>query len=226
MKKILDNKIFRIVLSILVIASMFFLPTIFALVFKLIGLKSEILINTLTLTIYIILLILVYLPELKEEFKTFKKEIHNSLDNGFKYWLLGLFIMTVSNVIINFIVFKGKIAANEEINRQAILNNPIWYTILSVGVFAPVMEEIIFRKSTDKIFKNSLYYYIINALLFGFAHTMADLSNLLNLLYIIPYGALGFVFAVMDKKTNTTFTSIMMHSLHNLITLFLILIIL
>ena len=226
MKKILNNKIFRIILSILVIASMFFLPTIFTLVFKLIGFKNEILLNILTLLAYASILILIYLPELKEEFNIFKKEIHNSLDNGFKYWLLGLAIMTVSNLIINFIVFKGKIAANEEMNRQAILNNPICYTILSVGFFAPIIEEIVFRKSTDKIFNNKLCYFIISGVLFGFAHVLADLSNVLNLLYIIPYGALGFVFAVMDKKTNTTFTSIMMHSLHNLITLFLLLIVL
>ena len=128
--------------------------------------------------------------------------------------------MIVSNLIINYLIMGGNIAANEEMNRQAILENPLLYTIMTIGVFAPFIEEILFRKSTDKIFKKEIYYYVLSGVLFGFAHVMADLSSVLNLLYIIPYGALGYVFALMDKKTDTTFTSIMFHSLHNLLTLY------
>ena len=218
MEKILNNKIYRIILSVLVLLSMLILPSIFI---TSLGefIKNEQVCYILGLILYSIVLILIFLPELKNEFKTFKNNIGSSFDNGFKYWLLGLFIMLVSNIILNYVVFKGKIAANEELNRQAIVNNPIWYTVLSVGFLAPLMEELIFRKNFDKIFNNNLWYYLVCAFLFGFAHAMADLSSVVNLLYIIPYGALGFAFAVMDKKTNTVFTSVMMHSMHNLITL-------
>ncbi len=225
MNKILNNKIYRIILCILVLLSMYILPIIFN-TFLNGYIKNEKISAIFSLLIYSFLLVLVFFPELKKEFKIFKNNIGNSFDNGFKYWLLGLVIMLVSNIILNYIVFKGKIAANEQLNRQAILSNPIWYTILSVGFVAPLMEELIFRKSLDKIFNNSFYYYLFCGLLFGFAHVLADLSSILNLLYIIPYGALGFTFAVMDKKTNTIFTSIIMHSFHNLITLGLLFIVL
>lgn len=226
MSKILNKKIYRIILCILVLLSMYVLPTIFLIIFNKTGIKNELISYIISLLIYIVILTLVFLPELKAEFKVFKNNTKNSFDNGFKYWLLGLFIMIISNVILNYIVFKGKIAANEELNRQAILSNPVWYTVLSVGFIAPIMEELIFRKSLDKIFNNPIFYYLVSGLLFGFAHALADLSNVLYLLYIIPYGALGFVFALMDKKTNTVFTSIVMHSIHNLLTLGLLFIVL
>jgi len=222
MSKMLNNKIFRIVLLVLVIASMFILPALFMVILKFVGIKNDSISYVISLSIYIIMLVLVYLPELKTEFKTFKNNIGNSFATGFKYWFIGLIIMFVSNIILNYFVFKGNVAANEELNRQALLNNPMWYSILSIGFFAPIMEELIFRKGPDKIFNKNICYYVLCGLLFGFAHLIADLSSVLNLLYIIPYGALGFAFAVMDKKTNTLFTSIMMHSIHNLLTLVLL----
>lgn len=225
MSKILNNKIYRIILCIIVLFSMYILPVVFN-SFLSVYIKNERIYTSLSLIIYSLLLILLFLPELKKEFKTFKNNIGNSFDNGFKYWLLGLIIMLVSNVVLNYFVFKGKIAANEELNRQAILNNPIWYTVLSVGFIAPIMEELIFRKSLDNIFNNTIFYCLFSGLFFGFAHALADLSNALNLLYIIPYGALGFVFALMDKKTDTVFTSMLMHSIHNLLTLGLLFIVL
>lgn len=226
MKKILETKIFRIILCVIVITSMFYLPSCFNTILEYIGISNQYLCSILSLVLYVLIIVLIYSQELKSEFATFRNNFKNCLDNGFKYWTLGLFIMVIANLIINTLIMGGNIAANEEMNRQAILENPLWYTALSIVVIAPFIEELLFRKSTDKIFKKEKYYCIFCGLLFGFAHVIADLSSVLNLLYIIPYGALGYVLALMDRKTNTTFTSIMFHSLHNLITLILLLLVL
>ncbi len=226
MSKILENKIYRIILFVLVIASMYILPAVFLAILNVAGIKNEAVSTIISLLLYTCILVLIYFPELKKEFNLFKSNVGNSFDNGFKYWLIGLLIMLISNVILNYFVFKGNIAANEELNRQAILNNPLWYTVLSVGFLAPIMEELIFRKALDKVFNHAIFYCFFSGFFFGFAHVLADLSSALNLLYIIPYGSLGFVFALMDKKTNTVFTSMLMHSIHNLLTLGLLFIVL
>ena len=226
MKNILENRIFRFILSILVILSMYFLPTVLSLTVGELGVENKNVCNLIALIVYLFLLAVLYWKELKQEFITFKKNFKNSLGNGLKYWTIGLLIMLIANIIINYFIMDGSIAANEELNRKAILENPIWYTIISTAFLAPFLEEIIFRKSLDKIFKNNTWYYVVSGLLFGFAHVVADLSSVLNLLYLIPYGSLGYVFAVMDKKTNTTFTSIMIHALHNSLTLILLFIVL
>lgn len=226
MKKILEDKPIRIVISVFCILGMYVLPSLISGLLLKIKISNEIINQLLSLIIYLSLLTLLFLPEIKSEFKIFKKDFKNSVDNGFKYWLLGLIIMMVSNIVINLIVFKGNIATNEELNRQAITNSPVYYTILSAVILGPIIEELIFRKSLDKIFKNKFVYIIISGLLFGFAHVIVDLSSALNLLYIIPYGALGVMFALMNYKTKTVFTSIMMHMIHNLITCLLIILVL
>ena len=79
-----------------------------------------------------------------------------------------------------------------------------------------------FLSYKSKVFNNKYAFVAISAILFGLVHTLADLSNLLNLLYIIPYGALGLGFALMDYETKSTFTSIVMHMIHNTITCILL----
>ena len=63
--------------------------------------------------------------------------------------------------------------------------------------------------------------------MFGFGHLMADITGgnfqILRLLYIVPYGSLGFVFALMNRDNKSTFSSIMIHSIHNFLTGLLIL---
>lgn len=225
MRKILNNKTLRIILAVAVIISMFIAPSLLSTLINLIGIKKDTINSLLSLFIYLCLIILIFLPELKKEFAQFKNNFKSCIDNGFKYWLIGLAIMIVSNLVINLLIFKGNISANEEINRQSMLSNPIYYTILSAVVLGPILEELIFRKSLDKIFKNNIFYIITSGIIFGFVHVIADLSNVLNLLYIIPYGALGAMFALMNIKTKTVFTSVMMHTLHNLFTCTLILLV-
>lgn len=224
MKKIINKKkIIRVILSVIVILSMFIIPGLLNNFLYFLGIHNNNISSLLCLLIYGNLLILIYLKEIKEEFLIFKKDFKSCLDTGFKYWMLGIFLMIVSNIIINLIILKGEIAANEELNRQEMLLHP-FFTMISAVLLAPILEELIFRKSVDKIFNRPLTYVLLSGILFGFAHTIADLSNPLNLLYIIPYGGLGAAFAIMNYKTKTIFTSIIMHTVHNLLTCTLLLI--
>ena len=72
--------------------------------------------------------------------------------------------------------------------------------------------------------KNKWIYAIVCGLLFGGAHLLAGKFKLINLLYLIPYGSLGFVFALMNRETKTTFSSITMHCIHNTATGILLLV--
>lgn len=217
MSKIFKNKkILRIVLCIFVILSMFIIPSLLQnLLNSFFDVNNEMLSTVISSALYTILMVLIYLKEIKEEFIIFKNNLKSNLNTGFKYWTLGLLLMIVSNVVITLIIFKGNIAANESLIREEMMLHPI-LTLVSAVLLAPIMEEIIFRKSLDKIFKNPLTYIILSGILFGFVHTIADLSSPLNLLYIIPYGSLGAMFALMNFKTKTIFTSMIMHMVHNL----------
>ena len=92
--------------------------------------------------------------------------------------------------------------------------------IFSTIIYAPFVEELIFRKSIRDIIDNDYLYIIISGLTFGFVHTLAG-STLQELIYIIPYGALGSCFAIMHVKTKNIYTSMTFHMIHNAIVVFI-----
>ncbi|MBO5138924.1 MAG: CPBP family intramembrane metalloprotease [Bacilli bacterium] len=158
-------------------------------------------------------LIWIFKKPLKEGLEKLKKAPLKTVDNAFKYYLLGLFGMMISNFLITF-VLKGGGANNEKVVQSMISSAPI-FMIISAGIIAPIIEEIVFRLSMNNLFKKTWTYVLASGLLFGSLHVISSFNSVLDLLYIIPYSSLGFAFAYMDRKENSVYPSILMHMLHN-----------
>ena len=157
--------------------------------------------------------ILIYRKRIVNDFKNFKKDYKKIMDISLKNWLLGLALMLVSNIIISLIV--GNIANNEEMNRSLLMSTPI-YAIIAMVIIAPITEEIIFRLSPRKAFTRKIPYMIYSALFFGAMHLLSS-TSWLEILYVIPYGALGYFFAKSFYETDNIFSSISTHIIHNTI---------
>lgn len=155
---------------------------------------------------------LIYRKELKKDFNTFKNNFNKCFDSGLKYWLIGLSIMVIANILIA--MFTPLSNSTNEKSVQSLIPTSPALMFIAAGIFAPIIEEITFRKTFQTIFKNKWTFAIISFLVFGYIHVMNS-NNPLELLYIVPYGSLGLVFALTDYETNTVFTSIMMHMIHN-----------
>lgn len=162
---------------------------------------------------YMFILFLLYRKTLLKDLPSYFKNFFKNINIGIKYWIIGLCIMMLSNIIISH-YFPGG-SANEEAVQTIIKQVPT-YMIFSTVVYAPFVEELIFRKSIRDIINNNYLYIIISGLVFGFVHTLAG-STTKELLYIIPYGALGCSFAIMYIKTKNIYTSMTFHMIHNAI---------
>lgn len=217
----MERKIIDILKAFLIIISIFIVPS---LIYKLIKnfISSENIGIIISNIVYLLLLIAIFYKSFIEEFKIFKKDFKNCIKTGMKYWIFGLIGMIISNLIINLLIFKGNIAANEELARGIMFEYPL-YAIISAVIIAPFIEEILFRKSLRSVFNNVIVYATISGIIFGLMHATVEIKSVLNLLYIIPYGCLGFAFAFAYHKTKTIFTPIFLHALHNAITVTLIL---
>lgn len=168
----------------------------------------------------IIFLFYLYKETIKQDFKNF---FNNNLKENFKialhYWVIGMTIMIFSNYIIS-IVNNGKIAVNEE-SVQALIKTAPLYMAFELIIFAPITEELIFRKSIRDIIKNPYIYSIISGLIFGSLHAISSLNSIIDLLYFIPYCSLGITFALLYSKTNNIFSTITIHAFHNSLALLL-----
>jgi len=172
-----------------------------------------------TYSLMFIGLALVYHKRLIKDLKEFKKDY---LKIALKNWLIGFCFMWMFNIVLNMIV--GNIAANETANRNLLVEYPI-SNIISMVFLGPIIEEITFRASFKNAFKKWSTFALVTGLIFGLAHTFSTVleGNLIELLFILPYGALGFYLAKAFYETDNIYTSFFAHMFHNALCVIIIL---
>ncbi len=163
---------------------------------------------------YIVLIIIFIARDhkyLKEKWFDFIHKFKDYFEISFKNWFTGFLIMLASNYVINYFI-KG-IGQNESAVQDLIEKMPIIAIILTT-ILAPFIEEMVFRKYLQKCVDSKVLYMILSGLIFGFIHTSIS-TNISEIFLIIPYGALGFMFAKTINETDNIYTTIMMHMFHN-----------
>jgi membrane protease YdiL (CAAX protease family) len=92
-------------------------------------------------------------------------------------------------------------------------------------VFAPVVEELIFRGSLYAPFRKNqhLFGILLSSFAFGFLHVYQSLftGNFMDLLFIFSYGLLGSFMCRVYDKTNSFFSCVLLHFLNNFISIIL-----
>ena len=162
-----------------------------------------------------ILLIIVYRNDLRKDFKKIKKNYSSYLEIAITYYVIGLVGMVVSNYILQFVLHLG-IAGNESSVRELISSIP-FYMVISACIIAPFQEEMVFRKTVKEMINNKTIFIIASGLIFGGLHIIGNINSALDLLYILPYGLLGSIFAIIYTKTDNIWVSIFVHAMHNTI---------
>lgn len=200
-----------IILCIASLLGMVFVPTLTAYIFKDYT-DSSMVLTLMGDMVLLAILLIMYFKDITRELKIYLNKFFDSVFGEFKWYFLGVLLMVIFNLIINS--YMGSISDNETLIRSYIHKEP-FISFICVVLIAPFIEEVVFRKSIMNVCKNKWVGSIICGLLFGLAHVVAYLSNLTNLIYILPYASLGFCFAMMDYESKTIFSSITYHSFHN-----------
>lgn len=224
-----------ILFSAFLFAFYFVFPNILAFLFVKLLSSENIWINNLAcLAIYAITLLLILLivrKDIFKEWKSFISEPKKYLNKGFSYWVYGIIVMMISNLVINSLV--GNISVNEQEIRQLLLDAPL-YAIPTIIFFGPFIEELVFRYGLRKAFNKKISFALFSGAIFGLLHIFTALdnftiSNILahasEFLFIVPYGSLGFFFAEAYYETENIFSSVIPHILHNTLSVILILIV-
>lgn len=170
--------------------------------------------------IQISIIVIIVKEKLKKDIDDFKLNYKIYFTQYFKYHLIAIFIMTISNLLIS-IINPNNISSNEIAIRTIIKEMPLYIYISSI-IIGPIMEEMVFRLGIKNIITNKKLFIITSGLVFGLLHVIGDINNPINLLYIIPYSIPGIAFAYILSKTDNILVPTSFHILHNLITLFLI----
>lgn len=163
--------------------------------------------------LFLLIIFFLYRKTFINDIKAYFNDFKNNFEVSFKYWFAGFLLMVISNLVIS-IFFKDANAGNEESVRSMISDAPI-YMLFAVSIYAPFVEEMVFRKGFREIFKSKYIYIIMSGFVFGSLHVLSSVSNPYDLLYLVPYSALGISFAALYYKTDNIVSSMIMHSIHN-----------
>lgn len=164
--------------------------------------------------IYLSGLIYIYRKDLKNYISKFKKDGLNLLIKYAPVYLIGLILMGISNTFLTKITGM-ELSTNEENVRTMIKYFPI-YMIFSSAIYAPIVEELIFRKSIKDFLKNKTIFIITSGIIFGLIHVISSGNESVNeLLMGIPYMIMGIDFAYIYVKSDNIFTTMCLHSIHN-----------
>lgn len=167
--------------------------------------------------LFIFILFLIYknlfISKFKDYIKNFKIYIKKYID----YWALAFGLMTISNLII-ITLFPNSTATNQESVNEIFKIAP-YYILISGVLFAPLVEETVFRLSIRNIFKNDKLFILISGLVFGTLHVVGSFENIVDLIYIIPYSIPGFIFAYTLVKSDNIFVPMSLHFFHNAFTM-------
>ena len=167
----------------------------------------------------LILSIILFFNVFKEEFILFKNNflsyvryILPKLGVGYLiYILVGLISSTITN-------------QTTSVNQQALEQLSYWYIIPAAIIWAPIVEETLFRRCLRSFIKNKVLFIIVSALIFGLLHTIHE-ESLLNIFVIgLPYMVLGGYLAYIYTKTNNMFSNMFSHMLINSFALIMMLI--
>lgn len=214
------DRIKEIIIGLLALLMYFLLISAETLPFKIVGADINIMpswLKIIYLIIYeimvIAIMLLIFNKKIVKDFKDVLINHKEYYSKYFKYYLIGLAIMLISNSIIIYI-FESGMSSNEEAIRDLFKVSPLYIYFSSV-IYAPIVEELTFRQGIRNIMGKNILFILVSGLLFGGLHVITDVNNLVDLLYIIPYSSLGIVFAYMLYKTDNIFVSMGFHFMHN-----------
>lgn len=204
-----NHKIYALFLIAFYILQYFFLPESI----------SNFFLKTLHLPLYlyfflldiitIFFAILIFSKELKSSLKSFLKQ----KNNYFEYILCSLFIYSILNLII--ITICNFIVKDIPTNQQALESYNILYLLFGTLIYAPCVEELVFRGCIRKFIKNNTLFIIISGLFFGLNHVIGS-SSLIQYIFILDYGFAGMYLAYLYTKFNNIYLNITTHFILNL----------
>ena len=179
---------------------------------------SAVLLYEILIDVTVILIaFLLFKKEITKEWKDFKKNKNEYFKKYFKYW----FVIVGANLLLNSIVLGingGQIANNQDLVNKLLEKSPI-IMFINATLVGPILEELVFRFSFRKIFKNDVAFILASGLVFGAFHVLPSLTGMSDLLYLASYSVPGFVFAYVYKKSKNIYNTMFIHAFHNGITL-------
>ena len=199
-----------VILGILTIFTFLVVDGVFSFIISIIP-KYAIIIDIIYYLSIIIIMLSFFISRLKRDWHYFK----NNFKEYIKFIIKNQIIMFLIYLSISYIITILLRNPASSVNQQAIEKMPILMIVFVSILYAPIVEELLFRGSFRKMISNNKAFIIISGLIFGLLHTISETTLIEALLIGLPYIFCGMYFAFMYVKTENILVPITCHFIHN-----------
>jgi len=166
------------------------------------------------------LILVTYGRILSKDWLSFRQDLKKNLMTCFNLFLLVFGIKVVAAIATSILAFLLGIDFIQSENQDildALAGAAPMMMLLSSVIFAPIIEETIFRMGFKQVFSRKYVFIIISGLVFGLMHIFpTDLSLIEALVQGLVYVAMGLCLAwIYENKQNIYFV-IIVHAFNNL----------
>ena len=166
--------------------------------------------------------ILLAWPAIKASWLKFRQRTGSNLKMSAYLVVIILAVNMLLSLLIGLLTQTGNSVNQEEI-RNASTVLPLM-TILSTCVFAPIIEETVFRAGAFSCLRGRLGFWaaaIISSILFGSIHIVDSLmaGNLMDVSYLFVYAGIGMVLAYGYEKSASCMVPGIVHAANNIISM-------
>jgi len=150
-----------------------------------------------------------FIKDIKQGIKEFKKNKKGYII----YTLKVYFITSILGSLLFMLMFF--IIGEDSTNQQLLEQEPLLWSLFTSIIYAPIVEELLFRGCLRKLMKNDLIFILVSGISFGIWHVIGFEQSVMQYLYVIPYSVMGVGLSFVYAKTNNLSTNIGMHAFHN-----------
>lgn len=155
--------------------------------------------------------LLLFWPELKRDIPLFFGNFRNYC--RFFFPKFGLFFVIYYAVALMLSVLIQEPSANQSL----LLNVSLPLLAFSSLIYAPIVEETIYRGFLRRLIENDRIFILVSALIFGVIHMLHSGQTLAQYLYIIEYAMLGGFLAWLYVKSDNICLAMLGHCCLNLV---------
>lgn len=146
--------------------------------------------------------------------KVFKYSLKNISKNNLKnLGIIGVITIIFSLILSGFINYFKLMPENQNIIETLAAKTNTSILFLSLVVFAPIAEELIFRYTIFGLNKNKFVGLIISSILFALVHVSSDFA--ISSFFI--YFSMGMLFGLIYIKTESVEATIFAHFINNVL---------
>lgn len=213
-------------LKLIVIFLVYFVYTIvITSVLNVCGIVDEIITVFIADLIFFLGIVILYKNDLKQGFITFIKEFSISKKVLFIIkWVAILFAINIIGGIITEMIFPSLESDGNTTSIYSLASISTIYTIFKALIFAPIAEELVFKKTIREIINNNTLFIVTSSLIYALINIMYTDISVLTIFDMISYFAFSAVLShVYIKNKDNIVMPMLIKFSYNLIPLIIML---